>query len=285
MQVSLVPAKASRTADMRQRGPAQGWRTASITALSDMLSPGRIPAVAMRLAIQLLLVVYLWRALYAHAGVTAGLTKTMAVSYAALAVLAMHIRRADRFAARDMVIQHLQYGTIVYWFLRPLSPQRYCFWRGVGEQAYGLAWACAGGLVCMALGALSPPKSAGAAAAFAVTFAAGQSLLYYLALLTDLMCFWTIKNVAVVSILAFAQNLLSGAYAALWYFPDWFQLASKFLPFQYTIGVPVSFYVGRMPLAEVPSQLGIAASWIALLAILTRLLWRKASARMAAQGG
>jgi ABC-2 type transport system permease protein len=262
-----------------------GWQTARITALSDVLSPGRITAHAIRLAIQLLLVVYLWRALYAHVGVTAGLTKTMAVSYAVLAVLVLRIRRTDRFAARDTVIQHIQYGTIVYWFIRPLSPASYSLWRGVGEQAYGFAWASAGYVICLAAGVLAPPASAGAAAAFTVTFLLGQSLLYYLALLTDLMCFWTIKNGAVVSILTFAQNLLSGAYAALWYFPGWFRSASQVLPFQYTIGVPLSFYIGRSPLADLPVQVGVAASWVAVLAVVTRLLWREAAQLVAAQGG
>lgn len=270
---------------MSVHAAVQGWRIARVTALSDLLSPGRITAHAIRLAIQLLLVVYLWRALYSHAGITAGLTQTMAVSYAVLAVLVLRIRRADRFAARDTVIQHIQYGTIVYWFLRPLSPQRYSLWRGVGEQMYGLAWASIGYLACLFAGVLIPPASLGAAVAFAVTFLLGQSLLYYLALLTDLMCFWTIKNVSVVMILMFAQNLLSGAYAPLWYFPGWFRAASEALPFQYTIGVPLSFYVGRISLDDLPAQLAVAAGWAAVLAILMRLLWRKAAQQVAAQGG
>jgi ABC-2 type transport system permease protein len=281
----MTPSGWTAAGDVSKFAAAQGWRTARITVLSDLRSPGRITAHAIRLAVQLLLVVCLWRALYTHSGSTAGLTKTMAVSYAVLAVLMLGIRQADRFGARDTVIQHLQYGTIVYWFLRPLSPQRYSLWRGVGEQAYGFAWAGAGYLTCLAAGVLAPPASAGAAAAFGLTFLLGQSLLYYLALLTDLMCFWTIRNASVVSILRFAQNLLSGAYAALWYFPGWFRWASEALPFQYTIGVPLSFYVGRIPLADLPAQLTVAAGWVVALAILTRLLWRKAAERVAVQGG
>jgi ABC-2 type transport system permease protein len=280
-----MPGNWTAKGDVREFAAAQGWRTARITALSDLLSPGRIAAHAIRLFVQLILVVSLWRALYAHTGSTAGLTKPMAVSYAVLAVLMLRIRRADRFAARDTVIQHMQYGTIVYWYLRPLSPQRYSLWRGIGEQAYGFAWASAGYLACLAAGVLAPPASAGATAAFAVTFLLGQSLLYYLALLTDQMCFWAIKNASAMSILAFTQNLLSGAYAALWFFPAWFRWASEALPFQYTIGVPLSFYVGRIPLSGLPAYLAVAAGWLAALAVLTQVLWRKAAKRVAAQGG
>jgi len=264
---------------------ARGWRTARITPLSDLLSPGRITGRAIRLAVQVFLVVFLWRALYANVGIKAGLTEVMAVTYAVLAVLMVDTRAFARFGARDTVIQHMQSGTIVYWFLRPLAPQHYYFWRGVGEQAYGIAWAGAGCVACAVAGVLGPPASAGAAAAFGGTFLVGQSLLYYLALLTDLMCFWAIRNNSVVAILAFTQNLLSGAYAALWYFPEWFRLVSQLLPFQYTIGIPLSFYVGRIPVADFPAQLAAAAGWVAALAILSRVLWHKAVKLIAAQGG
>lgn len=270
---------------MRGLGAAKGWQAARISPLGDVLSPGRIAGQAIRLAIQIYLVVCLWRALYEHAGVAAGLTRIMAVSYAVLAALMLRIRRLDRFGARDTVLEHMQYGTIVYWFLRPLSPQRYSFWRYAGEQAYGVAWACAGYVSCLGIGVLAPPRSAGAAVAFLASFALGQVLLYYLGLLTDQMCFWAIKNASVVSILTFTQNLLSGGYAALWFFPGWFRLVSEALPFQYTIGVPLSFYVGRIPVAGLPAQLAIALGWVVVLATITRLLWRAAAGRVAVQGG
>jgi ABC-2 type transport system permease protein len=263
----------------------QGWRTARITALADLLSPARITGNAIRMTVQIWLVLFLWRALYAHTGVTAGLSKNMALTYAVLAVLTLQIRRADRLGARDHVLQHMHYGTIVYWFLRPLSPQRYSLWRGVGEQAYGFVWALAGYAACLAAGIVTRPSSAGEAAAFLVTFMLGQSVLYYLGLLTDQMCFFTVKNASVVEILAFMENLLSGSYAALWFFPAWFRSVSAVLPFQYTIGTPLSFYIGRIPVSDLPVQLSIALAWVVALALVTRLLWRKASARISAQGG
>lgn len=263
----------------------RGWRTAGITALGELLAPGRIPAAAIRLAVELFLVVCLWRALYAGITSSAGLTKAQAVSYAVLAVLALRIRTPNRWAARDMVIQHMEYGTIVYWFLRPLSPQRYYLLRAVGDQLYGLAWAGAAYTVCRAVGVLSSPASAGAALAFAVTFALGQSVLYYLTLLTDQLCFWTIRNGSVVAILGFAQNLLSGAYAALWYFPGWFRSMSAVLPFQSTLAVPLSFYIGRLPLAALPAQVAVQLAWVLVLAGFARLLWRGAAERVVSQGG
>ena len=263
----------------------RGWRTSGITVLSEVLSPSRITAAAIRLPLQLFLVVCLWHALYANTAESAGLTRSQAVSYAVLAVLALRVRVMDRWPARDTVIQHVEFGTIVYWFLRPVSARRYYFLRGLGDQLYGLVWACAGYVGCRMAGVLSPPASTGAALAFAVTFLLGLAILYYLMMLTDQLCFWTVRNSSAVDILMFALNLLSGAYAALWYFPGWFQAMSAVLPFQFTLSVPLSFYIGRLSVADLPSRLAVQVAWIVVLAVCTRLVWNRASERVASQGG
>jgi ABC-2 type transport system permease protein len=231
------------------------------------------------------LVASLWRGLYAHTGTTAGLSRDQAVTYAVLAVLASRLRELDQFAGRDTVIQHMHYGTIVYWYLRPLPPQRYYALRAFGEQLYGFAWALGGYAVCLAAGVVEPPRSAAVAGVFALSLLLGQWVLYYVMLVTDQWCFWALRNNAAVMILIFAQNLLSGVYAPLWFFPDWFVTMSGFLPFQATLSVPLSLYIGRIPLSEAAGQLAIQAAWVVLLALFTRFLWHRAARRVIAQGG
>ncbi|MBT2210911.1 MULTISPECIES: ABC-2 family transporter protein [Actinomadura] len=263
----------------------EGWSTAGITALGELLSPSRLTGTAARMSVQLFLVVCLWHALYSDTETSGGLDEGQAVAYGVLAVLALRLRDTDRWIGRDMVIQQIEFGTIVYWFLRPLAPWRYYLRRAVGDQLYGFAWAAAGYVVCLLAGVMDPPASAGAAGAFAVTFLLGQSVLYYLVLLTDQMCFWAVRNDSAVEILQFAQNLLSGGYAALWYFPGWFQTMSALLPFQATLSVPLSFYVGRLPVDDLPRHLAVQLFWVVSLAALTRLVWRRAEHRVVSQGG
>jgi ABC-2 type transport system permease protein len=261
------------------------WRTAGITALSEVHAPTRITATGFRLAVRLFLAVCLWNALYASTDTTAGLSRTQAVTYAVLAVLTLQLRETDRWAARDTVIQHMQYGTIIYWFLRPLSARRYHLLRALGEQTYGLAWSVLGYTICRTADLIAPPASFGAAVSFTVTFLLGRAVLYRLLLLTDQLCFWTIKNSAAVDILTFSQNLLSGAYAAIWFFPGWFQAMSAVLPFRSTLDVPLSFYIGRLGWTDLPRLAAVQLFWVVALTLLTRVLWRRASDRVVAQGG
>ncbi|WP_367320093.1 ABC-2 family transporter protein [Streptomyces sp. HUAS ZL42] len=261
------------------------WRAARVTPLGELHTPPRMTAVLLRLTVQIVLVASLWRGLYTHSGTTAGLSRDQAVTYAVLAVLASRLRELDQYAGRDSVLQHMHFGTIVYWYLRPLPPQRYYAMRALGEQAYGFAWALAGYTVCLAAGVVQPPESAAVAGVFALSLLLGQLVLYYVMLVIDQLCFWTLRNGAAIMILMFAQNLLSGVYAPLWFFPDWFITMSSFLPFQATLSVPLSLYVGRIPLSDAGFELAVQAGWIVVLALFTRLLWRRAARRVISQGG
>ena len=262
-----------------------GWRAARVTPLGELHTPPRMTAVLLRLTVQVVLVASLWRGLYAHTGTTAGLTREQAVTYAVLAVLASRLRELDQYAGRDTVLQHMHFGTIVYWYLRPLPPARYHALRALGEQVYGAAWALAGYAVCLAAGVIEPPGSAAVAGVFVLSLLLGQLVLYFVMLLLDQLCFWTIRNTSAMLILLFAQNLLSGVYAPLWFFPGWFRTMSTFLPFQATLSVPLSLYVGRIRLADAGGQLAIQAVWVVLLFFLTRFLWRRAAHRVVSQGG
>ncbi|MFJ2155376.1 ABC transporter permease [Streptomyces sp. NPDC087856] len=261
------------------------WRAARVTPLGELLAPPRITAALLRLTVQVVLVASLWRGLYAHTGPTAGLTRDQAVTYAVLAVLASRLRELDQYAGRDTVLQHMHFGTIIYWYLRPLPPQRYYALRAFGEQLYGLAWSLTGYVVCLAVGVVEPPKSAAVAGVFALSMLLGQLVLYYVMLVIDQLCFWTLRNGAAMLILIFAQNLLSGVYAPLWFFPGWFITMSRFLPFQATLSVPLSIYVGRVPLSDAGAQLALQAAWVVALSLFTRFLWRRAARRVVAQGG
>jgi ABC-2 type transport system permease protein len=261
------------------------WRAARTTPLGELLQPLRITGTVTRLALQIALVTLLWRALYAGVESSAGLDREQAVTFAVLAVLALQIRGGDRELTADSVLVHVQEGSILYWFLRPVAPRRYYLIRAVGDQAYGLAWVLAGYAICLALGIVSPPASTGAAVASAVSLLFGQITLYYLLLIVDLFCFWAVMNKSAMQILGFAQSLLSGAFAPLWYFPGWFIAMSAVLPFQGTLNVPLSLYIGRIPAGEAPFEIAVQVFWCVLLAGLTRLLWRRAAERVTVQGG
>jgi ABC-2 type transport system permease protein len=129
------------------------------------------------------------------------------------------------------------------------------------------------------------PKSPAAVLAALDTMALSLVVLYYVQLLVDLSCFWSAVNDQTVTAVQFIVNLLAGAFAPVWFFPGWFQRCDEFLPFQATLNVPLSLYVGRLPPSAAGSQAALQAFWVIALAVLTWWLWRRAAARVTILGG
>jgi len=265
--------------------PGSAWKACRVTAITELTQPAHLMTTLFMLVTQLLLTYWLWQALYRDVHASAGLTAGQATTYALLGVLYMRFRQLNRWPNGDAMQQLLLEGTIAYWFVRPVSPRRYYMIRAVGDLGYGALWAVAGYAACLAAGAIMAPKSVTAALAALVTMALGLVVLYYVQLLVDLSCFWSAVNDQTVTAVQFIVNLLAGAFAPVWFFPAWFQRADAFLPFQATLNVPLSLYVGRLPAAATGRQVAVQAFWAVALAAVTWWLWRRAAARVTVLGG
>lgn len=280
-EAALLPAAPARGT----RQSSRAWRAARVTVLSEFYESGRVASTLFMLAARAALTYWLWQALYASTTTSAGLNARQATTYAMLGVFYIAFRTVNRWAARDMMVQHMLEGTIAYWFLRPITPRRYYCIRACGDLAYGACWGALAYGVCLACGIVEPPVSARAGLAALATMALGLVILYYLKLLIDLACFWTVVNFQLVIMYEIVQNVLAGALVPLWFFPSWFASFDRLLPFQSTLNVPLSLYIGRSPVSGLGGDLAVQAVWIAVLAGFTTLAWRRAAARVTVLGG
>src|SRR3984957_7728419 len=236
------------------------WRAARIPPLTELPQTARLFPPDAMVVTQLALTYWLWHALYAGVRVSARLAVTQATTYAMLGVLYQQFSVVDRWSNGDSMVQLMTEGTIAFWFVRPVSARRYHLIRAVGDLAYSGGFAL-------------------------VTLVFGLAITYHLQLILDLVCFWSTVNDAAITVALFTTGLLSGAFAPLWFFPAWFQRVNAFLPFQTTLNVPLSLYVGRLPVSALGVQLAVQAAWTAGLALFTWWLWRRAAARVTVLGG
>jgi ABC-2 type transport system permease protein len=268
-----------------ERGTHRSWRIWRIGPLNERAYRVRLVFVPAMLAIQLFLYYRLWTAVYQHATSAGGLDVQQAVTYSLMALLAARIRWSARNWSMDSVSTRVREGTIIYWFVRPISPARYYMWRQAGDMAYGATWAIAGYLVLLGTGVIVGPGSISRGAVFAISLLLGQIVLYYLGQLVDLSTFWILSNNGIARMYYFIQDLLSGVFVPLWFMPGWLLAASIWLPFNAGINVPLSLYVGRIAPKHAGEQLALQAFWILLLAAVTRWLWTRAAHRVTSMGG
>ncbi|QIQ04460.1 ABC transporter permease [Streptomyces liangshanensis] len=270
----------------RATGRPRVHRLAALVPRTEWAYRPRIAATAFVVGTQVFLYVVLWRALYGEGtGRVAGMDADQAVSYSVLATLMGTGRVILEGASQETAQSKIRDGSVVFWFTRPVSARRYCAWRGFGESLYATAWLLTGLAVGVATGLVEAAPTFAAGATAALSYVLGQVVFYQIGLLVDLTSFWTITSYGVTRLAAFAQVLLSGALIPLWFFPGWLEAGASHLPFAATVHVPVSLFTGRIPVADAVPYLAEQFAWCLVLALLSRLMWRRAARRLLVLGG
>jgi ABC-2 type transport system permease protein len=272
--------------DVDSSGSHRSWRLLRVGALNERAFRVRLIIAPIMLAVQLYLYDRLWTAVFSHTTSSAGFTVRQTLTYSLVALLLARIRWNSRtFNVRDSVSVSLREGTIAYWFLRPISPGRFYMWRQAGDMLYGASWAVVGYVVLLAAGVIDGPRSFGSGLVFFASVVLGQVVLYYLGQIVDICMFWMLNGSGIVRMYYFVQDLLSGVFVPLWFMPSFLLAAATWLPFSCGLNVPLSLYVGRIPMKDAGFQLSLQLFWVVVLALLTKWMWSRASRRVTVQGG
>lgn len=119
---------------------------------------------------------------------------------------------------------------------------------------------------------------------FAVALAAAALLQYLIFEALNLLAFWVENTYGLRFTMRVIMEVVGGAIIPLSFFPPTLQKAFALLPFPYLVYFPMQIYLDKIDLAEILAQLARIAAWMALLAGLNAVLWRKGLSRYTAMG-
>ncbi|MDQ4076131.1 MAG: ABC-2 family transporter protein [Chloroflexota bacterium] len=88
-----------------------------------------------------------------------------------------------------------------------------------------------------------------------------------------MISFWTTRVAALYELFFAAELLLSGRLVPMALLPPWAQRLADFLPYQWTFGYPIEALVGQLTTQELFAGLGMQLLWIAIGALLVRVVW------------
>ncbi len=256
-------------------------RTLLLVTTTETRFPSRIAATAFSAVLQIAVLSTLWTAVYCGADGASCDGAEQARTYSALAVLTL----CTRGAARDSVRSKIREGTLVFWFVRPMAPQRYLALRTMGGFAYNLMWLVPGAALLVLCGVISPPASWEVLVVALWCLAMGQIVAYQLGMLLELLCFWTISNYGITRTYFFFQDLLSGAVIPLWLFSESVQDAVRVLPFHLTVDLPIVVYQSEGIDMQTAHMALSQLAWAVGIGCLTRFLWVRAARRVPTDGG
>ena len=115
-------------------------------------------------------------------------------------------------------------------------------------------------------------------------------MLAYLISFRVNLCFgfmaFYVKNLWGMSILKDSiLRFLSGTLIPLAFLPDLLRNILSFLPFASLSYIPVMIYMGKYSTSELVFNMCLQLAWVAVLALLSRLVWKSAIKKLSVQGG
>ncbi|MBW4082729.1 ABC-2 family transporter protein [Paenibacillus sp. S150] len=112
------------------------------------------------------------------------------------------------------------------------------------------------------------------------------AIIYFLiTFIIGLLAFWYMAVWHLQRFLSDLIGLLSGSIIPLWFFPDFLQQISVYLPFRLIYFVPLSIYLGKTEINDIVILMLQQWFWIIVLWIGERLVWSKAINKLVIQGG
>ncbi|CUU55985.1 ABC-2 type transport system permease protein [Parafrankia irregularis] len=176
-------------------------------------------------------------------------------------------------------------GSIEVDLVRPLGFQRWYLGLEVGRAAVYLASrALPAAIVGVLLFDLRLPRTAGAAAAFAVSLGLALLVSFGLRYLVALSAFWMTDFRGVQAVSALVMMFFSGAVLPLVLFPGALGTIAGLLPFGAVIQTPMDLYLGTADDGPVRA-LAFQAAWALVLLLAGQALTSRAIRRLVVQNG
>jgi ABC-2 type transport system permease protein len=228
---------------------------------------------AVAVLVRVVLVVLVWRAVYAGVDEVAGVDGGTAVAYAVLGAVFTNVLNPFWRSSLEMRV-------------RPVGLVPQTLAQQVGTTAAAVPRCVLAVLLALAIGALQAPAGGVLGLlAFVVSTALGVTVALLCNLLVAMTAFWTLEVGGALMVYRAVAQFASGALIPLWFMPGWLRGALEHLPFQAQVFTPLSVYFGALRGWDAAAAVAVQALWVVLLALLAQLVWSRALHRVVVQGG
>lgn len=177
-------------------------------------------------------------------------------------------------------------GNIVVELLRPMHLVSNLLGKRLGEFFFFLFFKGipVGILGILLLGGVGP-SGLPAFFCFFVSVMISVGILFWLEVLVGLISFFTLNTYGLAFTKSALLSILSGGVVPLFLFPEGMASILNVLPFAGMVSVPVSIYLGKYPVDQILSYLGLQVLWCIILGAAVMMFYRFAIRKVVVQGG
>ncbi|MBO4928426.1 MAG: hypothetical protein J5379_09300 [Clostridiales bacterium] len=237
--------------------------------------------------IYLVLVYFLWKAIYASAGtdVVNGMTFTDTMIYLILATALFNF--LEMFVVWDMS-RSIQSGKIILDLLKPMNFREYTFWSYSGSHVvlfaltfvptFIVVMIVTGGAIPMGINLLF----------FVIGVVLALIVNFSMEMIVATICLYTESTWGINIVKETIVLLLSGASIPLAFFPEGFRQVVDYLPFRAVYDIPLTILLqknGTDTIEGLLPMFGLQLAWGVVLTIAGTLFWNYSVRKITVNGG
>ncbi len=184
------------------------------------------------------------------------------------------------------IAESIRNGSVRKYLLQPVDMLDYLFWHRVAHKLiyYAVAtgpfalvfWLCRSYLPAWPSGIVMT--------AFMISLVFGFVIGFLIESLIGLIAFWFLEVSSLIFIYMMLNYFLSGHMIPLEWIDGWIPWI-HYLPLKYLAYFPAAVLLGRIPESDLPDELLIQATWIAVLLVANRVAFHYGVRRYGAFGG
>jgi len=259
------------------------WMFAKITIAEYMAYRMNFFMWRVRMVMQILIVYFLWTAVFVNQKIIFGYTESMMLSY----ILLTSLLRTYVFASTTSNIgEIINDGRLTNFLVRPIHFFNVCMARDAGDKFLNFSCSI---IELLFLFLLFRPEIMIQYNFFLlfwvfVASCIAMVIYFYFSIIIGFIGFWTQEVWGPRFLSIILIEFFSGVLFPLNIFPEAFQKVAQYLPFQYFIYFPISIYLGNVDSAGIAKGIIIALIWMVLLFFIAIFIWRQGLKVYEAQG-
>ncbi len=233
----------------------------------------------------LIVVYFLWKAIYASAGtdVVNGMTFSDTLIYLVLATALFNFM--EMYIVWEMG-RGIQSGKIALDLLKPMEYRRFMFWSYSGTFVTQFFFTFLPTFIVVALVTKGAVPLGVNLLFFAVSVIMSVSINYSIDFLVGTICLYTESIWGINIMKQVIVMLLSGATIPLAFFPEPLKTITLYLPFQSIYNAPLTVLLDGSPEpAALLTTLGTQLFWCVAMLIVSRLFWKVSLRQITVNGG
>lgn len=230
-----------------------------------------------------LVMIYLWKAVYAQTGAIKGFTFQEILTYFLLVEVLRNLLEAKTFMEIKEAVQD---GKIANYLLLPINSLYLFFARTITRSLISIGFF----LVPLIIILLTTHIFIGPASIWYLLMAVGMtliavamSLLIYT--LFGSIAFWTVETSNIVWALNFIIMFIAGKLVPVQFMPEMMRNIIDYTPFVSIFNLPVSLYLGKFSYEVALRHFIVQAIWLVILYLFLRWVWNKGLRRLEVVGG